>query len=103
MYLCSTFTCCLSPLQAGSSWEDRGSRIKCAGEGTGGVGVHKEMFPLLQFLWVPLAAETSWYSMKHLVLRAKVGACAEGESFQPGYVACGQADQAFGCLWLGVA
>ena len=40
MCLYSIFTCCISPLQAGSCREDRGSRTKCAGEGTGGVDVH---------------------------------------------------------------
>lgn len=40
MCLCSTFTCCISPLQAGSSKQDRNSRTKCEGKGTRGVDVH---------------------------------------------------------------
>lgn len=54
-----------APCRLGTHWEDRGSRAKCAGEETGGVDVYKEMFILLQCLWVPLAAENLWYSKKH--------------------------------------
>lgn len=39
MCLCSTFTCCISPVQSGSRGEDGGSKTKCAGEGSGGVNV----------------------------------------------------------------
>lgn len=44
MCLCSIFTCCISPLQAGRGGEDRGSRTKCVGEGTGGVDVHSTIY-----------------------------------------------------------
>lgn len=44
MCLCSTFTCCISPLQAGSSKEDRNSRTKCEGKGTRGVDVHSTIY-----------------------------------------------------------
>lgn len=31
------------------------------------------------------------------------GIAARGENLEPGHIACGQEDQALGCLWLGAA
>lgn len=68
MCLCSTFTCWISPLQSGSRGEDRGSRTKCAGKGSGGVDVqaqcvHEEMSHGLLCQWVLLAAKGFLHSV----------------------------------------